>query len=447
MDLLLGGILLDDYDVLIVDEAHQLEKSIQDAFTKEIKGSQVRRLVKDIEKEFKGFEAVALEGEKPIGPDLLEAFGRLFGRASQLNPHAKDEIVVSLVDCQDEVLDVLEQLERAEHFVNRRADKENDQQQKLTERLGKLADALTEMSSKYRDNTVCWLKRETRDGETKMVLKTAPISVAPILGSLLFNQGKSVILTSATISTGGDFVYFKSNMGVETRPGMEMIVGSPFDYERNSALYIPNHIPDPPKGRDEIAARLYQNALWDEIKDLIEMSGGRAFCLFTSKSAMQQAYQTIAPRIRYPSRMQEDGVSKQVILDWFDSTAYPVLFATASFWEGVDVPGDALRGLVIAKLPFRVPTEPVTAAHCEAIEARGGNAFADYMLPHASLRLKQGFGRLIRTGSDRGVVVVADPRIVTKGYGRGLLDALPPARRLVGRWGELCEAVGAFYGG
>jgi ATP-dependent DNA helicase DinG len=124
-----------------------------------------------------------------------------------------------------------------------------------------------------------------------------------------------------------------------------------------------------------------------------------------------------------------------------------VLLGTASFWEGVDVPGQALRALLIAKLPFRVPTEPITAAHCEAIVAQGGDPFVEYMLPHAALRLKQGFGRLIRSGTDRGVVVIADPRIVTKGYGRGLLEALPPARRKIGRWSEIVEDVRAFYAG
>jgi ATP-dependent DNA helicase DinG len=122
------------------------------------------------------------------------------------------------------------------------------------------------------------------------------------------------------------------------------------------------------------------------------------------------------------------------------------LLGTASFWEGVDVPGDALRALIIAKLPFRVPSEPITAANCEAIEARGGDSFKEYMLPHAALRLKQGFGRLVRTAADRGVVVIADPRVVTKGYGRALLDGLPPARRLVGKWSELVGDVRAFYG-
>jgi ATP-dependent DNA helicase DinG len=138
--------------------------------------------------------------------------------------------------------------------------------------------------------------------------------------------------------------------------------------------------------------------------------------------------------------------SRDALLSRFRDSGQALLLGTASFWEGVDVPGDALRGLIIAKLPFRVPTEPVTAAHCEAIEARGGDAFAEYMLPHASLRLKQGFGRLIRTGTDRGVVVVADPRIVTKRYGRALLAALPPATRVIGRWPMLVEKVRQFYG-
>jgi ATP-dependent DNA helicase DinG len=137
--------------------------------------------------------------------------------------------------------------------------------------------------------------------------------------------------------------------------------------------------------------------------------------------------------------------SRDELLKRFRASGQAILLGTASFWEGVDVPGDALRGLVIAKLPFRVPTEPVTAAQCEAIVARGGDAFVEYMLPNASLRLKQGFGRLIRTSTDRGVVVIGDPRIVTKRYGRGLLEALPPARRVIGRWAGIVDSVREFY--
>ncbi|MEN9509734.1 MAG: hypothetical protein RLZZ621_2297, partial [Gemmatimonadota bacterium] len=129
----------------------------------------------------------------------------------------------------------------------------------------------------------------------------------------------------------------------------------------------------------------------------------------------------------------------------FRDSGRAVLLGTATFWEGVDVPGDALRGLLIAKLPFRVPTEPMVAAQCEAIEARGGNPFGEFMLPHAALRLKQGFGRLIRTGTDSGVVVLSDPRLLTKGYGRELLNGLPPARRVVGAWGAVLPEVSRFY--
>jgi ATP-dependent DNA helicase DinG len=136
---------------------------------------------------------------------------------------------------------------------------------------------------------------------------------------------------------------------------------------------------------------------------------------------------------------------RDVLLGRFRDSGKAVLMGTASFWEGVDVPGDALRALLLAKLPFRVPSEPVVAAQCEAIEARGGNSFAEFMLPHASLRLKQGFGRLIRTAQDRGVVVISDPRLVTKRYGRGLLEALPPARRVIAPWTDAQREIVRFW--
>jgi ATP-dependent DNA helicase DinG len=169
--------------------------------------------------------------------------------------------------------------------------------------------------------------------------------------------------------------------------------------------------------------------------------------LFTSHREVRQLASELRARgveRRWPLLVHGDE-SRDTLLARFRDSGQGILLGTASFWEGVDVPGEALRGLVIAKLPFRVPTEPVTAAHCEAIEARGGDPFSEYMLPHASLRLKQGFGRLIRTSTDRGVVVIADSRIVTKRYGRGLLDALPPATRAIGRWEGIVQRVREFY--
>jgi ATP-dependent DNA helicase DinG len=169
--------------------------------------------------------------------------------------------------------------------------------------------------------------------------------------------------------------------------------------------------------------------------------------LFTSHRDLRAAAAELRARgaeRRWPLLVHgEDG--RDALLRRFRESGRAVLLGTASFWEGVDVPGRALRGLVLAKLPFRVPTEPITAAQCEAIEARGGNPFVEYMMPHAALRLKQGFGRLVRTATDRGVVVLADPRVLTKFYGRTLLDALPPARRLTGPWRGILPDVEAFF--
>src|SRR6185436_5113116 len=217
---------------------------------------------------------------------------------------------------------------------------------------------------------------------------------------------------------------------------------SPFRYREQSLLAIATDVPAPnvdAGGHQLAAARL---AL-----DLAAASDGGMFVLFTSHRdvrAMAAELRARGADRRWPLLVHgEDG--RDALLARFRESGRAVLLGTASFWEGVDVPGQALRALLIAKLPFRVPTEPITAAHCEAIEARGGDAFRDYMLPHASLRLKQGFGRLVRSSADRGVVVIADPRVVTKAYGRRLLEGLPPARRIVGRWSDLLPDLQSFY--
>src|ERR1043165_3422292 len=181
--------------------------------------------------------------------------------------------------------------------------------------------------------------------------------------------------------------------------------------------------------------------------DLVDACDGGMFVLFTSHRdvrAMATKLRALGVDRRWPLLVHGDEM-RDVLLNRFRDAGNAILLGTASFWEGVDVPGDALRALVIAKLPFRVPTEPMTAAQCEAIEASGGDSFRDYMLPHASLRLKQGFGRLIRSATDRGVVVIADSRVVTKSYGRVMLAGLPPARQAGGKWGDVVETVRIFF--
>ena len=184
-------------------------------------------------------------------------------------------------------------------------------------------------------------------------------------------------------------------------------------------------------------------ALWD----LLEASDGGTFALFTSHKDVRRAADVLRGRgaeSRWPLLVHGDD-RRDSLLRRFRETDRGVLLGTSSFWEGVDVPGDALRALLIARIPFKVPTDPLTAAHCEAIAARGGDAFHDYMLPHAALRLKQGFGRLIRSSSDRGAVILADPRVATKAYGQMLLESLPPARQVHGEWSELRVILKKFF--
>ena len=301
------------------------------------------------------------------------------------------------------------------------------------------------------DDSVRWV--EVRGKERSVAVSSVPLDLAPILREDLFKRLESTIITSATLTASGgvagdadpfDFLTRRLGLDDPELAPTTAVFPSPFAYPRQALLAIPNGLPAPntdPEGHRAGVARI---AL-----DLAEAADGGVFVLFTSHRDVRALAEELRARgleRRWPLLVHGEE-SRDALLARFRESGQAVLLGTASFWEGVDVPGDALRGLVIAKLPFRVPTEPVTAAHCEAIEARGGNAFAEFMLPHASLRLQQGFGRLIRTSTDRGVVVIADPRVVTKRYGRGLLDALPPARRVVGRWAVLLGEIRTFYAG
>jgi ATP-dependent DNA helicase DinG len=300
------------------------------------------------------------------------------------------------------------------------------------------------------DDSVRWV--EVRGKERSVAVSSVPLDLAPILREDLFKRVQSTIVTSATLTASNGnvandasrFDFLTARLGLddeELRP-TTAVFPSPFAYASQSLLVIPSEIPAPNVDADGHRAGIVRITL-----DLAEASGGGLFILFTSHREVRQLATELRARgieRRWPLLVHGEE-SRDALLARFRESGNAILLGTASFWEGVDVPGDALRGLVIAKLPFRVPSEPVTAAHCEAIEARGGNSFAEFMLPHASLRLQQGFGRLIRTGTDRGVVVIGDPRIVTKRYGRGLLEALPPATRAIGRWGMLRERVRAFY--
>ena len=293
---------------------------------------------------------------------------------------------------------------------------------------------------------VRWL--EVRGKERNILAHAVPLELSGVLRDDLFGRLKTTIVTSATLTADDGFGFLVRRLGLGAeQEGPEPSTGlfaSPFDYPRQALLVVPSDVPAP-----NVDASGHFEAVLRILRDLVTASDGGVFALFTSHRDVRQAaaeWRAAGLDTRWPLLVHGEA-SRDQLLARFRNLGSAVLVGTASFWEGVDVPGQALRGLLLAKLPFRVPSEPVTAAQCEAIEARGGDSFAEYSLPFAALRLKQGFGRLIRSSEDRGVVVIADSRLVSKQYGRKLLAGLPPARRLTGAWEKLQGHVERFYGG
>jgi len=260
-------------------------------------------------------------------------------------------------------------------------------------------------------NFVYWLDRRGRG----CFLQATPIDVSSILEEKLFDSLDTVILTSATLAVGGTFDFAEKRLGIKAaRP---LVVPSHFEYQKQALLYVPQHLPDP-------RTPAFSAAASQEIVKILEHSCGRAFVLFTSYQQMRTVYDRVSLEIDYPTLLQGTG-PRNALLDEFRRTRNCVLFATSSFWQGVDVQGDQLSCVIIDKLPFAVPSDPVVEARIEHIRENGGDSFYDYQIPHAALALKQGFGRLIRSKTDRGVLVLLDNRITKQRYGQVFFDSLP----------------------
>jgi len=273
--------------------------------------------------------------------------------------------------------------------------------------------------------------KETSQGRQNVFLQATPIDVGPILRECLWSKLECAVLTSATLAVGGGFDYIKQRLGLEH--ARESVLPSHFDYQSQALLYVPPDLPDP-------RTQQFTAKAAERIRKLLEITRGRAFVLFTSYVQMNDVYQRLLGELEFPMLRQGDA-PKSALLDEFRLTPNAVLFATSSFWQGVDVQGEQLSCVIIDRLPFAVPSDPVVAARVKAIDAGGGNAFFEYQVPAAVITLKQGFGRLIRSLHDRGLLVLLDNRILKKQYGRVFVESLPNYKRTT----EM-RAVEEFFG-
>jgi ATP-dependent DNA helicase DinG len=406
------GSILPEYSAIVFDEAHEIEDVASDYFGRQVSNYRFEDLARDAEQ--------AMRLTRQGGAALLRRVSRLRERAreffdafppregrSPFEPAARAAFLEQTRSSYDELVRAVRALEvdiavlpgKAEELVA------------IARRAAELRGEITFLLESSEKNYVYWFERR---GKGVFVAAT-PIDVSGILRERLFEAFDTVVLTSATLAVGGRFDFLKQRLGLQTV--RERVLPHEFDFQRQAMLYIPPRLPDVrDAGFAEKAA--------DEIAKLLECTAGRAFCLFTSYGQMRQIFELVRAQSRFPLLLQ-GAAPRSALLDRFRATPGAVLFATASFWQGVDVPGEQLSCVIVDRLPFAVPTDPVVAARVRALNEDGRNAFAEYQVPEAVLALKQGFGRLIRTRTDRGVLAILDNRIQRMQYGRIFLESLP----------------------
>lgn len=406
--------LLPDYAALIFDEAHEIEDVATQYLGLKVSNYRLEELARDTETmlRLKGVHSAEISSAAASLRHRADLFFELFPASEGRTGFDNRE---SFLEANRGAYSALQNaLLRLETEISRQKDRP-EELNTLARRSAELRQALDFLLESRDRNFVFWWERRGRG----VFIEASPIDVSAILRERLFERVETVVLTSATLAVGGTFDFLKRRVGLAN--AKERILESHFDYGEQALLYTPLDLPDPREPD-------FQRQAAEEVVQLLKATRGRAFVLFTSHQQMRDIYERVCPRLRYPMLLQGTA-PRTALLERFRSTPHAVLFATSSFWQGVDVQGPQLSAVIIDRLPFAVPTDPVVAARIRQINEDGGAAFTDYQVPQAVIALKQGFGRLIRSENDRGVLAILDHRMVRKQYGRVFFESLPGYRR------------------
>jgi ATP-dependent DNA helicase DinG len=422
------GRVLPDYGAVIFDEAHLIEDIAADYFGFQVSSFQLEELARD---------AVNLPiTDVAINRDLTKLSGRIIGFADQFwarfvqgreqdgrfpliqgsfaQKNSKGEIEATALGEAYFALD--NALERVEATLDNLKKEDSSEIESVVRRVRQARFDLDFVCTQAEKNYVYWLERRGRG----MFLRASPIDVSSLLQDKLFDKVETVVMTSATLSSSGKFDFIKNRLGLEDEKTDTLLAPSSFNYEKQAIVYLPKAMPEP-------SSPQFISTAANEIVKLLQVTDGRAFVLSTSLISMNALYELVSLRVDFPCFVQ-GSMAKAGLLERFKKTPNAVLFATSSFWQGVDVQGEQLSCVIIDKLPFAVPTDPIVAARTRFIDEQGGKSFFDYSVPQAVISLKQGVGRLIRSASDKGVIAILDSRLRTKGYGKDFLNSLPRMR-------------------
>ena len=390
LDLALGGSLLPPYDLAILDEAHQCERWASAALTATLSPGTIGRMMRRLHRHYH----VPAEQDSAVDEGIRGLVQTLATVPGERYPLAANEGAFEALDALQQTFYRLENwlvanwqsaLKRPPGNVE-----EAERRRDLTLRAILGHQTTIDRTTLPDDEAVTWVERF--EGEGRYAVNSAPFAVADYLRTALFERTQSVVLTSATISAGSSFAFLRSSLGLDE--AQEYVAPSPFDYRQQARLYVA------PRGCNP-KSNEFAESVAPIVEECLELSRGRAFVLFTSYARLREVHAVVRERLPYPVKLQGE-LPRPHLLDWFKSTPNAVLFATATFWEGIDVLGDQLSCVVVDRLPFPSPGDPLVAARLRAIESEGRSSFEEFMIPSAIVRLKQGFGRLIRSKHDRG---------------------------------------------